>query len=71
MIEKRSEKPYMKKVLSVLSTVLVWVIVAATVCIMVFTLISVNTFDQANRSIRIQSLNLAGRAAEQNGSAYP
>jgi len=61
----------MKKVLSVLSTVLVWVIVAATVCIMVFTLISVNTFDQANRSIRIQSLNLAGRAAEQNGSAYP
>jgi len=41
----------MKKVLSVLSTVLVWVIVAATVCIMVFTLISVNTFDQANRSI--------------------
>ncbi len=41
----------MKKALNVLSTVLVWVIVAATVCIMIFTLISVNTFDQANRSI--------------------
>lgn len=41
----------MKKALSILSAVLVWAVVAATVCVMVFTIISVNTFDQANRSI--------------------
>ncbi|MBQ8551422.1 MAG: signal peptidase I [Clostridia bacterium] len=41
----------MKKALNIISTVLVWVLVVATVGMMIFTLISVNTFDQANRSI--------------------
>lgn len=41
----------MKKALNIISTVIVWALVAATVGIMIFTLISVNTFDQANRSI--------------------
>lgn len=41
----------MKKALNILSTVLVWALVVATVGMMIFTLISVNTFDQANRSI--------------------
>lgn len=41
----------MKKALNVISTVLVWALVVATVGMMIFTLISVNTFDQANRSI--------------------
>ena len=40
-----------RKTLNILSTVLLWALVAATVGIMIFTLISVNTFDQANRSI--------------------
>ncbi len=41
----------MKKALNVISTVFVWALVVATVGIMIFTLVSVNTFDQANRSI--------------------
>lgn len=41
----------MKKTLNIISTVLVWALVVATVGMMIFTLISVNTFDQANRSI--------------------
>ena len=41
----------MKKALSIISTVLVWVLVVATVGIMAFTIFSVSTFDQANRSI--------------------
>ncbi len=41
----------MKKAFNVISTVLVWALVVATVGMMIFTLISVNTFDQANRSI--------------------
>lgn len=41
----------MKKALNIISTVLVWALVIATVGMMIFTLISVNTFDQANRSI--------------------
>lgn len=41
----------MRKAWDVISTVLVWILVVATVGIMIFTLISVNTFDQANRSI--------------------
>lgn len=40
-----------RKTLNILSTVLLWALVVATVGIMIFTLISVNTFDQANRSI--------------------
>ncbi len=41
----------MKKALSIISTVLVWTLVVATVGMMIFTLISVNTFDQTNRNI--------------------
>lgn len=41
----------MKKILNTLSTVFVWALVVVTVGIMIFTVISVNTFDQANRSI--------------------
>ena len=41
----------MKKALKIISTVLVFTLVVATVAMMIFTLISVNTFDQANRSI--------------------
>ncbi len=41
----------MKKALNIISTVLVWLLVVATVGIMIFTFVSVNTFDQANRSI--------------------
>ncbi len=41
----------MKKALNIASAVLVWVLVIASVGMMIFTLISVNTFDQANRSI--------------------
>ena len=41
----------MKKALNIISTVLVWALVVATVGMMIFTLISVNTFDQANRSV--------------------
>ena len=41
----------MKKVWNIISAVFVWILVAATVGMMIFTLISVNTFDQANRSI--------------------
>ncbi len=41
----------MKKALNILTTVLIWTLVVLTVGIMIFTLISVNTFDQANRSI--------------------
>ena len=41
----------MKKALNIISAVLVWTLVAAAVGMMIFTLISVNTFDQANRSI--------------------
>lgn len=48
MIERGSS---LKKTLSIISTVLVWLLVAATVGMMIFTVISVNTFDQANRSV--------------------
>lgn len=41
----------MKKALNILSTVFVWVLVAITVGIMIFTIFSVSTFDRANRSI--------------------
>ena len=41
----------MKKALKIISTVLVWILVAVTVGMMIFTVISVNTLDQSNRSI--------------------
>ena len=41
----------MKKALQLAKTVLVWLIVAFSVGMMIFTLISVNTFDQTDRSL--------------------
>ena len=41
----------MKKVWNILSTVFVWIIVAVTVAVMIFTIVSVNTFDRKDRDI--------------------
>lgn len=41
----------MKKVLNVLSNVFVWVIVILAVCVMIFTVVSVSTFDRSDRKI--------------------
>lgn len=41
----------MKKVWNILSNIFVWVIVAITVAMMVFTIVSVNTFDRNDRDI--------------------
>ena len=41
----------MKKALSIISAVLAWTLVVATLAMMIFTVFSVNTFDQSNRSI--------------------
>lgn len=41
----------MKKFLKILSNCLVWLIVALTVCVMIFTIVSVNTFDRNDRQI--------------------
>lgn len=48
---RKATKKRIKKTLNIISTVLVWTLVVATLGMMIFTLISVNTFDQANRSI--------------------
>ena len=40
-----------KKVLNIIKTVLVWVIFAIAVAMMIFTIVSVNTFDQNNRDL--------------------
>ena len=41
----------MKKVLNIISNIFVWLIVAVAVCMMIFTVISVNTFDRSDREI--------------------
>lgn len=41
----------MKKVWNIVSTVLVWLLVAVTVCVMIFTIVSVNTFNRNDRDI--------------------
>ncbi len=41
----------MKKVLNIISGIFVWLVVAFTIFMMVFTIISVTTFDQNNRSL--------------------
>ena len=41
----------MKKALQIIKTILVWLIVAVAVGMMIFTLISVNTFDKTDRNI--------------------
>ena len=39
------------KVLKILRNVFVWLVVAAAVCIMIFTVVSVSTFDRADRNL--------------------
>ena len=41
----------MKKVLIIIKNVFVWLMVALAVCMMIFTVISVNTFDRSDRSL--------------------
>ncbi|MCI9272943.1 MAG: signal peptidase I [Clostridiales bacterium] len=41
----------MKKVLSILKSVVTWLIAALAVCMMIFTVVSVNTFDRNDRNI--------------------
>lgn len=41
----------MKKIWNIVSTVLVWTVVAVTVAVMIFTIISVNTFNRSDRDL--------------------
>ncbi len=41
----------MKKALNIAKAILTWLLVVAAVAMMIFTIVSVNTFDQANRSL--------------------
>lgn len=41
----------MKKVLNIIKTILVWLIVVVAVCMMIFTIVSVNTFNRNDRSL--------------------
>ena len=41
----------MKKALNIIKNILVWLMVALVVCMMVFTIVSVNTFDRSDRSL--------------------
>ncbi len=41
----------MKKAFHIIKSVLVWLVVALAVCMMIFTIVSVNTFDRADRSL--------------------
>lgn len=41
----------MKKALNIIKNILVWLMVALAVCMMVFTVVSVNTFDRSDRSM--------------------
>ncbi len=41
----------MRKALSVIKDILVWLVVAIAVCMMIFTVISVNTFDRYDRNL--------------------
>jgi signal peptidase len=51
-VNTKEKKPLdLKKILEVTKTVLVWLIVAFAVFMMIFTLVSVNMFDQNERSI--------------------
>ena len=51
MTKIHEENSNMKKVFNIIKDILVWMVVILTVGIMIFTVISVNTFDQNNRSI--------------------
>ena len=41
----------MKKVLNIIKTILVWLVVVVAVCMMIFTIVSVNTFNRNDRSM--------------------
>lgn len=41
----------MKKALNIIKNIFVWLLVALAVCMMVFTVVSVNTFDRSDRSL--------------------
>lgn len=41
----------MKKALNIMETIFTWFMVAIAACMMIFTVVSVNTFDQNNRSL--------------------
>lgn len=41
----------MKKFLNILKNIITWLIVALAVCMMIFTVVAVNTFDRSDRSI--------------------
>lgn len=41
----------MKKVLNIIKTIIAWLVVALAVCMMIFTIVSVNTFDRTDRSL--------------------
>ena len=41
----------MRKALNVIKNIFVWLMVALAVCMMIFTVVSVNTFDRADRSL--------------------
>ena len=41
----------MKKVLNIIKNIFVWLMVALAVCMMIFTVVSVNTFDRSDRSM--------------------
>lgn len=41
----------MKKILNIVKNMLVFLVVALAVCMMIFTIVSVNTFDRIDRSI--------------------
>ena len=41
----------MKKALNLIKNIFVWLMVASAVCMMIFTVVSVNTFDRSDRSL--------------------
>lgn len=41
----------MKKALHIIKNIFVWLVVALAVCMMIFTIISVSTFDRTDRSL--------------------
>ena len=41
----------MKKTLNIIKNIFVWLVVALAVCMMIFTVVSVNTFDRNDRSL--------------------
>lgn len=58
----------MKKTFEVIKTVLTWLIVLLAVCMMVFTIVSVTTFDRNDRgAVRLQDVYRAIGLHERHG----